>query len=191
MTPWDIPTLTERTLALYREGKSNSEIAGVISKEFGVHMTRNAVVGKCHRMGWVRPGAAASLMTTRQIGQTKQERLDGHEKVLRKDVRKKPTPFTFKPVILAPADTPAPVPYNPKAWEPFEGMEAVREVPGFGYCRWPIGEPGSSDFGYCGAPAQVNRKGKVSPYCCGHYARAYYASTPPRLSLKSLIGARL
>jgi GcrA cell cycle regulator len=35
-------------------------------------------------------------------------------------------------------------------------------------CRWPIGEPGTPDFCFCGAPPQPEK-----PYCAAHCARAY------------------
>jgi GcrA cell cycle regulator len=34
-------------------------------------------------------------------------------------------------------------------------------------CRWPVGDPGGSDFFFCGAPPLVGR-----PYCAEHCARA-------------------
>ena len=34
-------------------------------------------------------------------------------------------------------------------------------------CRWPLGEPGSSDFQYCGGPAEIKK-----PYCPHHTMRA-------------------
>jgi GcrA cell cycle regulator len=37
-----------------------------------------------------------------------------------------------------------------------------------GTCRWPIGDPSSADFRFCGATTE---KGK--PYCAAHWARAY------------------
>jgi GcrA cell cycle regulator len=35
-------------------------------------------------------------------------------------------------------------------------------------CRWPVGDPRSSRFFFCGAPAAHNK-----PYCAEHCARAY------------------
>lgn len=39
----------------------------------------------------------------------------------------------------------------------------------FGMCKWPIGNPGSEGFGFCGSPA----RDVVSPYCCEHSRIAY------------------
>lgn len=42
-------------------------------------------------------------------------------------------------------------------------------------CRWPIGNPGTPDFGFCGVP-QANMLAVPSqPYCEHHRARAYVA----------------
>jgi GcrA cell cycle regulator len=38
-------------------------------------------------------------------------------------------------------------------------------------CRWPVGDPGSCDFFFCGAPPRSGR-----PYCAEHCARAYVPS---------------
>jgi len=43
-------------------------------------------------------------------------------------------------------------------------------------CRWPVGDPRSSPFFFCGAPRLRNR-----PYCAEHCARAYrHPRAPPR-----------
>ena len=39
-----------------------------------------------------------------------------------------------------------------------------------GTCKWPVGEPGTADFFFCGGEAVNN-----GPYCAGHHARAYEA----------------
>ncbi len=191
MSPWDVPNLPERVRALYIEGKSMSQIASAASKEFGVYVTRNAVVGKIHRMGWGRPGDAVKKMTNRQVSHTKPERIPTVAKAPRLKVEKPakpspPTPFTFKPVVLAPEETPAPVPLNPKAWEPLEGVAVAKDPPGRGFCKWPIGDPEEGGFGYCGARACVGKGDKVSPYCPSHYMRAYRAAPPKNLDLKTL-----
>lgn len=35
-------------------------------------------------------------------------------------------------------------------------------------CKWPIGDPGDSDFHFCGSPSVASR-----PYCPDHCAIAY------------------
>jgi GcrA cell cycle regulator len=40
-------------------------------------------------------------------------------------------------------------------------------------CRWPIGEPRSDDFHFCGEPQAAGR-----PYCAHHWAKAFQPSKP-------------
>ncbi len=47
-TPWTNEQLI-RALALWAEGKSSTEVASALNKEFGTSHTRNAVIGKIHR----------------------------------------------------------------------------------------------------------------------------------------------
>jgi hypothetical protein len=41
-------------------------------------------------------------------------------------------------------------------------------------CRWPVGDPGSARFFFCGARAAHNK-----PYCAEHCARAYRRPRAP------------
>ena len=47
-------------------------------------------------------------------------------------------------------------------------MDNIPGRNGAGGCLWPIGDPGDSDFHFCG---EVEQAGK--PYCPEHCARAY------------------
>jgi GcrA cell cycle regulator len=42
-------------------------------------------------------------------------------------------------------------------------------------CAWPIGDPKSADFHFCGTPTDGR-----SPYCLAHREKAYSASEPKR-----------
>lgn len=44
-----------------------------------------------------------------------------------------------------------------------------------GDCRWPLGDPQETSFGYCAAEHVLGR-----PYCAGHMALAYVAPRGPR-----------
>jgi GcrA cell cycle regulator len=48
-----------------------------------------------------------------------------------------------------------------------------RFVEGFHHCRWPIGEPSTEDFRFCGR-RRVAAKGRLSPYCVEHTRMAYH-----------------
>jgi hypothetical protein len=52
---------------------------------------------------------------------------------------------------------------------PLECLPVTLADLGDGMCRWPIGDPRSAEFAYCGAPA-------AKSYCAGHRAIAYISA---------------
>jgi len=141
---------------LWLEGLSASQIA----KQLG-GVTRNAVIGKVHRLGL--SGRAAPSHPSRQ---------------------------TFKaPRPPRPVTAPAP---RPRAIEPRPAAAAPRPAPfvelpgtatvltlGAHMCKWPIGDPSSRDFTFCGRRASEER-----PYCADHARLAYQ---PPQGKKKSSV----
>ena len=67
-----------------------------------------------------------------------------------------------------PAPRPLPKPRPMLEVVPKAAPRPVRRRNGAGGCLWPIGDPGDSDFHFCG---EVEQAGK--PYCPEHCARAY------------------
>lgn len=53
--PWDAEGIIERLKDLYEGGTSCSGVANVLSREFGVRISRNSVIGKARRMGFASP----------------------------------------------------------------------------------------------------------------------------------------
>ncbi len=134
---------------LWTEGLSASQIA----KEMGEGVTRNAIIGKVHRLKL--SGRATPSRPPRP--------------------RAKPAP---KPRVTtaAPRTTTAPAPTReaPIAPPPLEptplpsGEFATVLTLTNHICKWPIGDPTSHDFRFCG------RKSKAaSPYCDAHASQAY------------------
>ena len=85
-----------------------------------------------------------------------------------------------KPLIAKPYPTPrrravqtkAPQKYKDApmiddALIPFEQRKTLMELDS-DTCRWPVGDPATPDFFYCGAKALA-----TSPYCAGHCKRAF------------------
>jgi GcrA cell cycle regulator len=130
--------MNERLNALWAEGLSATQIAAALGS-----VSRNAVLGKVHRLG-----------------------LPGRDKIAR--ARKPPVKRRYRfilPPILA---TPKPLRVEPV-------VPVVPVVPGCRFdeltatvCRWPIGEVGEADFGFCGE--QTNQH---APYCAHHLRIAY------------------
>lgn len=137
---------------LWRDGLSASQIA---SRLGGV--TRNAVIGKLHRLGVAGRGAPSTPRTMRPPRQA------AHRCVVQRPTR---TPGTVgRPLLVSGGTMPSPV---------IEGPPLVADLALLGAhaCRWPIGDPRSSAFGFCGRTCQRD------PYCVDHACRAYRAAAP-------------
>lgn len=112
------PEKVEELKALWAQGLSITQIG----KQLG--MTRNAVVGKAHRIG----------------------------------LEKRTSPIVRRPRPAAPAPAPMPQP--------------IMSSGGSHRCQWPIGDPKTAEFRFCGKGALPGR-----PYCDDHCAVAYTSWT--------------
>lgn len=144
----------ERCLAMWREGQSASQIAKALG---GV--SRNAVIGKIHRLGLADRGEASPPRRAKpQVAPATR-------------TKRPPNPLGSKSQrrpaeIASPARRPLPT---------------IVEAPGAATiltlspraCRWPIGDPLQPGFTFCGA-----RQGAREPYCDAHAERAYQPSRP-------------
>lgn len=192
---------------MWAEGQSASQIA----KELG-GVTRNAVIGKVHRLGLSNrvpgnggpgsggPGSgmgdepaadlAAELEPTPDA--TAPEATDPPEPPAAEPQAPEPDPAPAAAEALpeAPAEAlpprrvilPAgqPLPPQPSAGEISpEALASVREVEKRARrltlmeltertCKWPIGDPATPDFWFCGLPVQPGK-----PYCEAHVAVAF------------------
>ncbi|MBJ3763372.1 GcrA cell cycle regulator [Maribius pontilimi] len=166
---------------MWTEGQSASQIA----KELG-GVTRNAVIGKVHRLGLSnRAGSATEKVAAEEA------------KVA--DVppapKSEPEPDTSVPEVEEPstqsASPPAsnrraiipagqPLPPQPSANEISpEALENVRKVEKTAKkislmeltertCKWPVGDPATENFWFCGLNVQPGK-----PYCEAHVSVAF------------------
>ena len=104
---------------LWNEGLSASQIAGRLG---GV--TRNAVIGKVHRLGLSGRAAPAKPKAVKP---------DPAPEPARTPVRPRPS-----------------VQMDPATWG--EGRATVTTI-GANDCKWPIGDPAGADFHFCGQGA--------------------------------------
>jgi len=131
----------------------NFVVAGLtcsqIAAEIGV--TRNAVIGKIHRLG-LSPGRPAGVPARSCPPRARPPRLPSQRRVLRLAAK---TPFVPDPtaaqIVLV------------------DSAErcSLLEL-GQGKCRWPVSDPGAVDFAFCGNDAITG-----FPYCAGHVRMAY------------------
>ena len=178
---------------MWAEGQSASQIA----KELG-GVTRNAVIGKVHRLGLSNrvgpsggkededevevPVAPAAAVPPARAA----EPLRAAEPAAPRPPVDRPVPPAFgatvTPLPIRKAIIPAgqPLPPQPSANEISpEALASVREVEKRAKrltlmeltertCKWPIGDPATPDFWFCGLPSVAGK-----PYCEAHVGVAF------------------
>ncbi|MCG7573480.1 GcrA cell cycle regulator [Phaeobacter sp. CNT1-3] len=173
---------------MWGEGQSASQIA----KELG-GVTRNAVIGKVHRLGLSNRATSASAADA--------SKTEAKAKAApKKEAAPKPKPKEAaapapEPAAAAPAPAPRPavsparkaiipagqpLPPQPSANEISpEALAKVNEVEKKSKklglleltertCKWPVGDPATEDFWFCGLPVQAGK-----PYCEAHVGVAF------------------
>ena len=143
---------------LWLDGLSASRIAA----ELAGGVTRNAVIGKVHRLGLSgRVKAVAPVAQTRP-----REVLQAQPRPAAAPPHRS-TPLRGPVAIAAPAHTML----QPRAsgdvvpMNDYVTIMDLRES----MCRWPVGDPMSSEFRYCGDKASAGE----GPYCTFHSRMAY------------------
>ncbi|MHA3977940.1 GcrA family cell cycle regulator [Halovulum sp. GXIMD14794] len=176
---------------MWSEGKSASQIA----KELG-GVTRNAVIGKVHRLGLSNRTPAAKPADEAPAAKPVEEAV--------RPAPAAPKPEPAQPAAAAPKPAPKPEPAQPAAAAPSAQPPAPRRpIPGQPLppqpsqseiseetranlaalekrarkltllqltertCKWPIGDPATEDFWFCGHPTQPGK-----PYCETHVSVA-------------------
>ena len=142
---------------LWLEGQSASQIA----KQLGGGVTRNAVIGKVHRLGLSGRAAPSQPARTATAFRTTRPRpsqpAPAQPSAPRRIEAVQPKP------VQAPAPVPAPIPDLP-------GTATVMTL-GAHMCKWPIGDPSSREFSFCG------RRASEGVYCVEHARVAYQPQT--------------
>ena len=132
---------------LWLDGLSASQIA----KQLG-GVTRNAVIGKVHRLGLSgRATPSQPTRTTFKAPRPTRPAVASHT------LHRRPSE---RHVVAAP--TPRPAPYVEMS-----GTATVLTL-GAHMCKWPIGDPSTDEFSFCG-----RRAGADGPYCIEHARVAY------------------
>ena len=142
------------------EGKSASQIANLL----GHGLTRNAVIGKVHRLGLAgrakSPGSGGAH--PRQSAPRHAERRVSAPRAAAPRMVQGATALAIAPQSLTEAE--------PEAYEsvvlPMSLRVTIVELRE-AMCRWPLGDPASTEFRYCGSPSSSG------PYCAHHAGLAY------------------
>ncbi len=138
----------EELKQLWAEGLSASQIANRIG---GV--TRNAVIGKVHRLGLSGRATPAAPSRGRHIELAKPAREPSEVTVQRAE----------RPYTETVGEGPVVEPAMLSGGEPATVSTLSRNM-----CKWPIGDPAMEDFHFCGQPASAGK-----PYCAHHCEVAF------------------
>ena len=168
---------------MWGEGQSASQIA----KELG-GVTRNAVIGKVHRLGLSNRSTTTATPKTEAKAKAA-PKPEAKPAAPKERAQPKPAPAPaaaeVKPTNVTPLRrqiVPAgqPLPPQPSANEISpEALARVSEVEKKAKkislldltektCKWPIGDPATDDFWFCGLPSQAGK-----PYCEAHVGVAF------------------
>jgi len=152
---------------LWADGLSASQIAG----RLGAGVTRNAVIGKVHRLNLSGRAQQPRTAQPRQPRKQREPSLAGGGRPTGMPSMPTAGSTALKPVLRAEmAPRPAALP-EPK---PVRLVDIARDGRvtilhlSDKTCKWPIGDPGSEEFCFCG---HGPRDG--SPYCEYHARLAY------------------
>lgn len=165
----------ETLKTLWGEGQSASQIAKVLG---GV--TRNAVIGKVHRLGLAsrtaaKPEPAKKAKEAAAPKAKAKTKAKASPKLVEKPAaaaKEKPKPLTtHKPPSVTSTFPHPPAPSEPlvdlvdvdAAAKKLSLLELNERT-----CKWPIGDPSAGEFYFCGHPAAPGK-----PYCSSHVAAAY------------------
>jgi GcrA cell cycle regulator len=139
---------------LWLDGLSASQIA----KQLG-GVTRNAVIGKVHRLGL--SGRAAPSQPARPAFKAPRP---ARPAVTTVPAPRRAAPTQGRDAAAVAVAAPAP-PATPRIEE--RGVATVLTL-GAHMCKWPIGDPATDDFSFCG-----RRSTDEGPYCVEHARVAY------------------
>ncbi len=163
---------------LWLEGKSASQI----SYALGADLTRNAVIGKVHRLGLagrVKPVDVPIPAPETPSASPPHHRIAACAAAAAPAVAIVATTITEATTVdTAPTITATLVDAKPAAIPQPAGAPQEIVVPRSirvtiielreSMCRWPLGDPGSDAFRYCGSQAHIG-----TPYCPYHGTLAY------------------
>ena len=159
---------------MWGEGQS----ASIIAKALG-GVTRNAVIGKVHRLGLsnrVTSTSSKQAANSKTAAKVKTTVKPASPKTLDRAAAVRITPPAVRKII--PAGQPLPPQPSANEISP-EALAKVSEVEKTAKrislmeltektCKWPVGDPATDDFWFCGLGVKVGK-----PYCEAHVSVAF------------------
>jgi len=154
---------TDERVELLRQLWLDGRSASQISAQLGHGVTRNAVIGKVHRLGLAgRAKAPTSTASPPRAASAPRMSARPASSSARTAVRG----ATALALSSEPALDTRPVFQEEDVVIPMSLRVSIIDLKE-AMCRWPLGDPTSADFRYCGSPAASG------PYCAHHGKLAY------------------
>lgn len=147
------PSWNTRDVEALKRGIAEGLSYRQVQRQLLPHRTRNSIIGKCFRLG------IREAMTP----EVHRQRTSQHNNAGKFAAR-------MKRGLISPPETSQVLCLTMKG----RPMKTIMNLGGAD-CKWPIGDPKSPAFGYCGEP-QV--QGEV--YCCTHHKAAYEPVAPAK-----------
>jgi GcrA cell cycle regulator len=146
---------------LWSEGLSASQIAGRLGS-----VTRNAVIGKVHRLGLSGRATTSRMKTHRPRARMANAKRSAKPRFA----------VAGNPAVrgLFAGEGEAYVPPAEELVIPLAERKTIQTLTECS-CRWPIGDPQMADFHFCG-----KTKVPLLPYCEHHARRAFQPAVPRR-----------
>jgi GcrA cell cycle regulator len=157
---------------LWNDGLSASQVAA----ELGPGITRNAVIGKIHRLGLAERAKAVSAQRPRvaKAPRQTQPRMNGVSSHGNLALAFAPHALT-SPRLAPEEEVVIPISERVTLMELRESM-----------CRWPMGDPTSPEFRFCGGKSKIGG----GPYCAYHARVAYQPAQDRRRARDQLRAQR-
>lgn len=151
---------TDERIAQLKAGWEGGMTASQIAEQLGEGVTRNAVIGKAHRLGL----------------ESRPSPVKAGEDIA--DAAPPPvvaSAATSKPAAIVAIPTAATRPAVKKVIRTGKAARTTLLDLNEKICKWPLGHPGDADFHFCGKASQAG-----FPYCTEHCLVAYQAQLPRR-----------
>ena len=146
---------------LWSEGLSASQIAGRLGS-----VTRNAVIGKVHRLGLSGRATTSRMKTHRPRARMANPKRTANNKPRFAQAGNPAVRVLFEGEAYVPPAEEIIIPLAER-----KTIQTLTECS----CRWPIGDPQMADFHFCG-----KTKVPLLPYCEHHARRAFQPAVPRR-----------
>ena len=174
---------TDERVELLKKMCGDGQSASQIAKELG-GVTRNAVIGKVHRLGLSNRATTSTAKTdaTAKVGskpaaEPKAKAAPKSEAAARPAAPEPAAPIPMRKAII-PAGQPLPPQPSANEISP-EALAKVSEIEKKAKrlslleltertCKWPVGDPATDDFWFCGLATQAGK-----PYCEAHVGVAF------------------